>query len=137
MLLLAGTHLSAQTVVKTVEKEVFFEVYFVYQVHDTVIAYIKGNDGLDIKKGTSATAYQAYAKSVDGSEPDRNFKAVGSGRVVQADSATGCLIKLNKASEKLREGDMIALKMNVPAGGYRSIFADLVFNKIIFYGCSI
>ena len=136
MLLLAGTHLLAQTVVKTAEKDVFFEIYFVYQVHDTVIAYIKGNEGLDIKKGTSATAYQAYAKSVDGSEPDRNFKAVGSGRVVQADSATGCLIKLNKGSEKLREGDMIALKMNVPASRYRSIFADLVFNKIIFSNSS-
>ncbi|MEP7255685.1 MAG: CHAT domain-containing protein [Ferruginibacter sp.] len=136
LLLFYSTYLSAQAATKTREIEVVFEVYFVYPVNDTVIAYLKGTDGLEIKKGMAATAYQAYSKPADGSEPDREFKKIGTGRVVQADSMIACMIKLNKVSEKLRQGDMIALKMNAPAAGYRSIFSDLVFNKIIFSNSS-
>ena len=131
LLLLISAYCSAQSPIKVEEKEIIFEVYFVYQEHDTVIAFVKDAMGIGVQKGTSAIAYQAYQKAKDNTEPDREFKTIGSGRVIRADSLIVCLIKLNKSSEAMREGDMIGLKINVPALEYRSIFSELIFNKIL------
>jgi tetratricopeptide (TPR) repeat protein len=130
LLLFISGFASAQAVGKTEEKELYFEIYYVYQEHDTVIAFIHGAPGLNIKKGNSVIGYRAYRKSIDKTKPDREFKSIGSGRIVQADSMIACLIKLNKITETLKEGDMIALKVNLPALSYRSIFSELAFNKV-------
>jgi CHAT domain-containing protein len=131
LLLLMSVYSSAQAPVKTEEKEIIFKVYYVYQEHDTIIAFVESANGMGVQKGVSATAYQAYKNAKDNTEPNREFKAIGSGRVIRADSLIACLIKLDKSSEALHEGDMIGLKINVPALGYRSIFSELVFNKIL------
>ncbi len=130
LLLFVSAFASAQAVGKTEEKELYFEIYYVYQEHDTVIVYIQGAQGLGIKKGNSATGYQAYKQATDKTKPNRDFKSVGSGRIVLADSVIACMIKLNKITDTLKEGDMIALKVNVPVLAYRSIFSELAFNKV-------
>ena len=131
LLLLISAHSSAQAPVKFEEKEIIFEVSYVSEEHDTIIAFVKGAQGMGVQKGVSALAYQAYRKAKDITEPNREFRTIGSGRVVRADSLIACFIKLNKPSETLSEGDMIALKISVPVVGYRSIFSELVFNKIL------
>lgn len=130
LLLFATTFTYAQAIGKTEEKELYFKIYYLYPVNDTMIAFIDGTKDLGVRKGNGATAYQAYENTGDGTADKRDFKAIGSGRVVQADSVVACMIKLDNAKEPLREGDMIALKVNVPAINNRSIFSQLAFNNI-------
>ena len=130
LLLFVTTLCNAQSTGNTEIKELYFKIYFVYPQNDTMIVFIEGTQGVGIKKGNEATAYQAYENTAEGEKEKRDFKAIGSGRVVKKDSVVACMILLDNANEKLRIGDMIALKVNVPAKPYRSIFSQLAFNNI-------
>lgn len=127
---MAGSY--AQTNANTEIKEIYFKIYFVYPVNDTMIVFIDGAKGLEVKKGDEATAYQAYEKTAENEKEGRDFKAIGSGRVVKSDSVIACMILLDNGNEKLRKGDMVALKVHVPAIASRSIFSQLAFNNIYF-----
>jgi CHAT domain-containing protein len=122
----------AQTPVETEEREVFFEIAFVYRQNDTMVVFLRGAEGMGIKKGNQVNAYQIFAKATDAGQQDRKFNFVGGGKIAKADSLTAAMVKLNNSSDTLSVGDLIALTINIPKIPYRSIFSDLAFNKIHF-----
>lgn len=123
---------SAQGSYETEEKELFFEIYYVYRVNDTIIVFINSLDGMGIKKGNLISAFQCYAKATDTAKSDRKFNFTGGGKIVKADSLIAGMIKLNKLADTLIVGDVISIKINIPKISYRSIFSDLVFKNTLF-----
>ena len=126
----------AQTTVKTEEREIFFYINYVLRLKDTdtAIVFIDEAKGLGIEAGTLVRSFQSSAKTIDASQPERPFKQVGSGRIAKADTNIICFIKLYNRADTLTAGDVISLKVNVPALAYRGIFSDLAFNKLEFTG---
>jgi CHAT domain-containing protein len=122
----------AQTPVETEEKELYFDIYFVYRQNDTMAIFLYGADGMGIQKGNSISAYQRFEKATDITQKDRSFNFVGSGIIAKADTLIAGKIKLNKLSDTVATGDLVSLKINIPKLAYRSIFSDLVFNRILF-----
>ena len=130
LLFFLSTTSFAQDISKTEEKEIYFEIYYVYVAKkDTMIVFLKDAKNLGIQKGASVTAYQSY-KSASHGQPEREFKVVGSGRVAVADTLIACFIKLDKGADSLEKGDMVALHINLPQSKINSIFSKLVFNNI-------
>lgn len=132
LLLFAAMSSFGQTIGQSEEKELYFKINFAYSENDTMIVFLNGTEGLGVQKGNEVTAYQAYEKVADDAAEKRDFKEIGSGRVVKSDSIVACMIKLNNAKEILKEGDMIALKVKIPLIKKRSIFSQLAFNNIYF-----
>lgn len=130
LLLFICTNAVAQNAGRITETEIFFEVYYVYPTNDTMIAFIDVPKGLGVQKGASATAYQSWKSGLGNKKDEKDFKAIGSGRIAQADSLFACIIKLDKATDSLIPGDVILLKVNLPARNYQSIFSELAFKKI-------
>jgi len=122
----------SQEPVKTEERDIFFYINYVLREKDTSIIFLNGAEGKGILKGDLVTAYRTFRKSMNPGEKDREFGVVGSGRVVKADSLTGCLIKLLKINDTLAVGDLVSLRVKAPKLKYRSIFSDLAFNKLVF-----
>ncbi|MEO7210999.1 MAG: hypothetical protein ABIY35_08630, partial [Chitinophagaceae bacterium] len=130
LMLFAAISSFGQTIGQTEETKLFFKISYVYSENDTMIVFISGTNGMGVQKGNEATAYQAYEKTDDDAAEKRDFKEIGSGRVVKSDSVVACMIKLNNVKEPLKEGDMIALKVKIPLINNRSIFSKLAFNNI-------
>lgn len=122
-------NLSAQNPHTTTQKDVYFEIYYVYPVGDTMIVFLKDATEFGIQKGTPATAYQSY-KSESENQPKKDFEAVGTGRVVRTDSIVICMIKLDKGANKLIAGDMVLLKINIPSEKNKTIFSKLAFSNV-------
>ena len=110
--------------VKTEEKELFFNIYYAYRENDTsMVVFIDGALGLGIKKGTLINVYLAYSSKKNEAGQNRNFKTAGTGKIVKADSLMAALVKLDNIEDSLIEGDLVSIKINIPAIERRSIFS--------------
>lgn len=123
---------SAQTILKTEEKELYFNIYYAYRVKDTMIVFIEAAQDFGIKKGNLINAFQTYSAAKNAAGQSRKFNMAGTGKIVKADSLIAAMVKLNKIEDTLTEGDLISITINVPLVEHRSIFSELTFNKIIF-----
>ena len=122
----------AQTSAATEEKELYFDIYYTYKVHDTIIVFINGAQNFGLKKGTLVNAYQSYTSSSDPALPSRKFNFIGGGKIEKADTLVAANIKLTNEEDTLIEGDLVSIKLNIPVVEQRSIFSELAFNKILF-----
>jgi len=126
--LLISAFASAQTpAVETEEKEMCFSINAIYRVNDTMIVFIDESKGMGVQIGNSVNAFHRYLNV------NRQYKFIGSGRIVKADSFIAALVKLNKLADTLRKDDLLSLKLNVPKLAYRSLFSELAFNNIFFF----
>ena len=130
------TFASAQTTLKTEEKELYFSIYYAYRSGDTMIVFIEDAQERGIKKGNLVSAYQTYSSEIKVANESRKFKLTGTGKIVMADSLIAAMVKLYKVTDTLSDGDLISLKINIPLVENRSIFSDLAFNKILFTNSS-
>jgi len=124
--------IAQEGVAKTEERDAFFHINYVFRKNDTAIIFLSGAEGRGISKGDQVTAYRTFRKAAGPNEKDREFGIVGSGRVVMADTVTGCLIKLLKTNDTLMVGDLVSLRVKAPKLRYRSVFSDLAFHQLVF-----
>ena len=129
---MTGATASAQSPVKTEEKELYFKIYYEYRVKDTIVVFIDAPRDMGIKKGNLINAYLAYSSVKNAAGQNRKFKLVGTGKIVKADSLIAAMVKLDKSEDSLDIGDLVSLKIPVPVVLQRSIFSELAFNKILF-----
>ncbi|MEO7306233.1 MAG: CHAT domain-containing protein [Ferruginibacter sp.] len=132
LFLLSSAFSYAQTSLETEERELYFDIFYVYRVNDTMVVFIDGAQGMGVKKGNGVNAYQIFEKTADATKQDRKFNFIGSGTIAKADSMIAAMVKLNKLADTLSVGDLISLTINVPKIAYRSIFSDFAFKKISF-----
>ncbi|HMG67634.1 MAG TPA: hypothetical protein VK588_08110, partial [Chitinophagaceae bacterium] len=113
---------------QTEKKEIYFRISDVLRVNDTVVVFLEEAEDLGIAKGFSVRAYQTSQETPQ----KRDFKEVGSGRIVKTDTLVMAFIKLFNTKDTLSVGDVASLELNIPSLPYRGVFSTLSFYNIVF-----
>src|SRR5258706_10122941 len=116
---------------KTEVKELFFPVDIVSGNGDSVHTIIKNAGDINIEDGAFVKAWQRY-KAATADNPERSSHTVGSGTAVIRGDNKIVAIKLFGDSGSFKQGDLISVRVKIPALPYRSIFSELAFQNIIF-----
>lgn len=117
---------------QTETKDVWLRILDTQKRADTVFAILDCKPGKWWQYGQLVKAYQASQTAIPGVREERDQTETGAGILYPENENVWAVIRMYKAGDTLETGDLVQLRLPVPAGGYRSLFAELAMNGILF-----
>lgn len=133
-LLLGHLPVRAQPITPRAEEvhEVYFPIIYTYRSHDSVVVMMLNTEKLGIGNGAFIKSWQSQRDSIPGERPGIDFKENGAGKIVLYDTLITGVIKLYHPEDSLTIGDMISIRLSMPAQPERTLLSELAFHDIFF-----